>query len=121
MKSRLSISPMLKWIALLVIVLFVSDQQATGQSPTTKKSIPPRDTTPVVNDWEPKTGSVNSVIELRGYRLELTGDTEETTRVLFIQNGVELITRATGSSGITNDEFNGDQTLDVIVPEEATL
>jgi len=118
-------------IVLIAMVLSISNQRVPAQSAVTQNTqsalatdygnLPARDVTPVVNDWEPKTGSINSVIELRGLRLELSNDKEETTRVLFIQNGIELPTRSTGSSGITNDEFGGAQTLDVVVPEEATM
>src|SRR5262245_36181562 len=125
MNSRLVISKVLFCIVLPAIVLSISVLRVAAQSPTQapiiQATISARDVTPIVNDWEPKAGSINSVIELRGLRLELSSDTEETTRIIFIQNGVELITRSNGSSGITNDEFNGAQTLEVIVPEEATM
>jgi hypothetical protein len=130
MNARLLISQML----FCIVVLPILNLQALGQSPTAQTSstdppkiatvpasTPSRDVTPVVNDWEPKTGSIYSVIELRGFRLDLSSDTPETFRVLFVQNGVELLTRSKGGTGITNDEFNGAQTLEVIVPEEATL
>ena len=71
---------------------------------------------PVVNDWHPKTGSINSVIELRGVRLY--PQEIDKAKVFFIQNGLELPVRAGGGSGITNDQHNGPQTLNVIVPEE---
>lgn len=118
-------------VLLLIVTLPIGKTRVCGQSvqttnndsskPLSKPSIQSHDITPVVNDWEPKTASIDSMIELRGLRLDLDEDTDETMKVLFIQNGVELTTRRLGSSGITNDEFNGPQTLDVVVPEEATI
>jgi hypothetical protein len=73
-------------------------------------------TGPLVEGWEPKTGSINSIIELQGYRLY--PDPSKKRQVFFIQNGIELPARASGGSSVTNDEHNGKQSLDVIVPEE---
>jgi hypothetical protein len=70
----------------------------------------------MVESWEPKSGSINSIIELRGYRL-YPGDITK-TKAFFIQNGVEIPARTGGGSGVTNDEHNGAQTFEVIVPEE---
>ena len=118
-------------VLLLIIAVPIASSRVFGQSVQTttndsskslsNPSIPLRDITPVVNDWEPKTASVNSPVELRGFRLDLDEDTDETTKILFIQNGVEVPTSRLGSSGITNDEFNGAQTLEVVVPEQAML
>ena len=72
---------------------------------------------PVVEGWEPKSGSIDSIIYLTGYRLgEWTN-----TKVFFIQNGVELPARTAGGWSTTNNERNGPQALGVIVPEEAVL
>jgi hypothetical protein len=70
---------------------------------------------PVVESWEPKTGSVNSVVELSGYRLYPQEIAK--SKAFFIQNGVELPARTGGGSSVTNDADNGPQTLEVILPE----
>lgn len=80
------------------------------------KDIDPKNAGPVVEDWNPKTGSINSIIELNGYRLD-PGALNK-TKAFFIQNGAELPARTGGGSFITNDEHNGAQSLQVIVPEE---
>lgn len=71
---------------------------------------------PVVEAWEPKTGSVDTVIYLLGYRLYL--DHWDKTKAFFIQNGVEFPARTAGGWVNTNYEHTGPQTLLVIVPEE---
>ena len=71
--------------------------------------------TPVVNECWPLSGSVNSVIELKGFRLG-TGDLES-AKAFFIQNGIEIPARTGGGWSITNDRLNGPQTLEVIIPE----
>ena len=71
---------------------------------------------PVVDECWPHSGSVNSVIELKGFRLE--ADKLETAKVFVIQNGSEIPARTGGSSSVTNDSLNGRQTLEVILPEE---
>lgn len=47
---------------------------------------------PVVEGWEPKAGSIDSIIYLTGYRL---GEWTK-TKAFFIQNGVELPARTAG-------------------------
>lgn len=71
---------------------------------------------PVVEEWNPKIGSINSVIELRGYRLY--PDALDRTTAFFVQNGIELPARTGGGTSITNDADHGAQSLEVIVPEE---
>ena len=71
---------------------------------------------PVVEDFEPKTAAINSVVELRGYRLH--PDVINKAKVFFTQHGVELPARSRGGASITNDQQHGPQTLEVIVPEE---
>ena len=71
---------------------------------------------PVVEEWAPKTGSVDSVIYLSGYRLYPSEWPK--TKAFFIQNGVEFPARTAGGWSITNNEHNVPQTLCVIVPEE---
>ena len=70
---------------------------------------------PLVNGCSPHSGSVNSVIELKGFRLGL--DEFESAKAFFIQNGIEIPARTGGGSSVTNDRLNGPQTLEVIVPE----
>ena len=89
-------------------------QSPSGEGPKNNAS---PDMGPVVNDWQPKTGSINSIIELRGYRLH--PDAVERAKVFFIQNGIEIRTVSSGGTSITNDQLNGAQTLEVIVPENA--
>ena len=74
---------------------------------------------PVVTDCWPKTGSVNSVIELKGFRLG-AGD-KESAKAFIIQNGLEIAARTGGGSSVTNDSLNGAQTLEVILPEEVVV
>jgi hypothetical protein len=71
---------------------------------------------PVVKEWAPKTGSINSIIELQGYRL-YPGALNK-TKSFFIQNGIEIPARTGGGTSVTNDDHNGPQSLEVIVPEE---
>ena len=71
---------------------------------------------PEVSDCEPKTGSIDSVLELQGYRLHPSDP--ERAKAYFLQNGKKYPARTGGGSSITNDEFHGPQTLEVIVPEE---
>ena len=74
---------------------------------------------PVVNDCRPRSGSVNSVIELKGFRLGL--DDVEQAKAFFIQSGIEMLASTKGGSSTTNDRLNGPQTLQVIVPEKAAF
>ena len=71
---------------------------------------------PVVSECSPQSGSVNSVIELKGFRLGPDG--VDRVKAFFIQNGIEIPARTSGGSFVTNDHLNGQQTLEVIVPEE---
>ena len=71
---------------------------------------------PIVNECSPHSGSVNSVIELKGFRLG--PDELETAKAFIIQNGREIPARTGGGSSVTNDRMNGPQTLEVILPEE---
>ena len=71
---------------------------------------------PVVNNCSPDSGSIHSVIYLRGFRLGPDG--VGTAKVIFIQNGIEIPANAGGGFGTTNDRLNGPEGLKVIVPEE---
>jgi hypothetical protein len=75
-----------------------------------------KNTGPVVEAWEPKTASIDSLIYLSGYRLYPGGSNK--SKAFFIQNGVELPVSNRGGSFITNNVHDGPQTLCVIVPEE---
>jgi len=74
---------------------------------------------PVVNDYWPHSGSVNSLIELKGFRLG--SDLIESAKPFVIQNGIEIPARTGGGVGITNNSLNGPQTLTVILPEEVVV
>ena len=52
------------------------------------------DAAPVVEEWEPKTGSVDTVIYLSGYGLYPSDSNK--TKTFFIQNGVEFRAYAAG-------------------------
>src|SRR6185436_11728984 len=71
---------------------------------------------PIVNDCEPCSGSVNSAIYLRGFRLETDG--VGPTKVFFIQNGIEIPAYAGGGFSTSNDRLNGPQGVRVTVPDE---
>lgn len=74
---------------------------------------------PVVEEFSPDKVSGNSVLELRGYRLHPSFP--DKIKAYFLQNGNTHLGRAGGGSSVTNDENNGRQTLEVIVPEEVEL
>ena len=76
-----------------------------------------KDAAPVVEAWDPKTGSVDTVIYLSGYDLH-PGNSNK-TKTFFIQNGVEFPAYAAGGWWTSNNEHNLPQTLSVIVPEAA--
>ena len=76
------------------------------------------DAAPVVEAWDPKTGSIDTVIYLSGYGL-YSSDSNK-TKTLFIQNGVEFRAYAAGGWW-TDDNHNLPQTLGVIVPEKAVF
>lgn len=74
---------------------------------------------PEVTDCIPASGSINSVLELQGYRLNPVDS--DKIKVYFLQNGNKYLANTTGGSGTTNDERHGPQSLDVIVPEGLVL
>lgn len=74
---------------------------------------------PVVNECEPHSGSVNSVIYLRGYRLGPEGIGP--AKVFFIQNGIEISANGGICFFTTNDRLNGQQGVKVTVPDEVVL
>jgi hypothetical protein len=92
----------------------IQGQVKTEDALKTEK-VDPKTAGPIVESWEPTTGSISSVIYLKGYRL-YPGDSDK-AKAFFIQNGVELPTRTTGGWSVTNNEHNGPHTLGVIVPE----
>lgn len=110
-------------ILIFCATLEVSAVEVQGQANTSQVSKPSiveegnrKGAGPVVNAWEPKTGSIDSLIYLSGYRL-YPGEWNK-TKAFFIQNGVELPVRTAGGWSTTNDLHNGPQTVGVIVPEE---
>ncbi len=90
---------------------------APAASPIAAQTNDAKRLAPVLNDCEPHSGSVNSVIELKGFRLG-PDEPESAKKAFFIQNGVEIPARTGGGSSVTNDRLNGAQTLEVSVPEE---
>jgi hypothetical protein len=74
---------------------------------------------PEVNACVPASGSINSVLELQGYRLSPAES--EKIKVYFLQNGSKHPAKTKGGSSTTNDERNGPQGLDVIVPKGLLL
>ncbi|HMF57763.1 MAG TPA: hypothetical protein VK619_15580 [Pyrinomonadaceae bacterium] len=71
---------------------------------------------PLLERCAPRRGAVNSVLELEGYRLSA----EDTSKVkaYFIRGSVKLTARIGGSHYVTNDLRGGEQSLEVIVPED---
>jgi hypothetical protein len=78
----------------------------------------PQTAAPVVDEFEPEKLSITSVLELRGYRLK---PSSKNTKVFFLQNGNTYLAQTGGGSWAPNNENNGRQTLEVIVPEEVVL
>jgi len=73
---------------------------------------------PVINEW-PHSASVNSVIDLKGFRLG--SDEPEAVKTFVIQNGIQIPARNGGGVSITNDRLNGPQTLAVFLPDEVVV
>ena len=109
-------------ILILCAALGVSAGKVQGQAKTADPPKPEitqdanrKNAGPVVESWSPKTGSIDSLIYLSGYRLYPGGGNK--TKAFFIQNGVELPVPSAGGSSITNNLLNGPQSVWVIVPE----
>jgi hypothetical protein len=104
-------------ILFLICTSFVASSIAAQTSTTdaSKGQATPKDA-PVVQECWPHSGSVNSVIELKGLRLGLSE--HEPAKAFVIQNGIEIPARTGGGSSVTNDRQNAQQTLEVILPEE---
>ena len=100
----------LKRLLLLLTCTLLMASAVAAQNSDAKREAP------VVNDCWPHSGSVNSVIELKGFRLG--PDAPESAKAFVIQNGIEIPARTGGGASITNDSLNGSQTLEVILPEE---
>jgi len=115
MHSRVFSLFLILCFVLAMSAIKIEAQEKTSDALKTEKA-DPKTAGPVVETWEPKSGSISSVIYLTGYRL-YPGSSDK-SKTFFIQNGVELSARATGGSSVTNDAHNGPQTLGVIVPEE---
>ena len=95
---------------LFLMCIFVASPIAAQRNATDASKAP------VVYECWPHSGSINSVIELKGLRLGL-GESE-TAEAYVIQNGIEIPARSSGGSSIPNDRQNGQQTLEIILPEE---
>jgi hypothetical protein len=74
---------------------------------------------PEVTGSKPASGSINSILELEGYRLNPTD--ADKTKVYFLQNGNKYPAQTRGGSSTTNNERNGPTSLDVVVPEGLVL
>jgi hypothetical protein len=102
---------------LLICTLWSASSVAAQTNPAKRETV--IDEGPVVTDCWPRSGSINSVIELKGLRLG--SDELESAKAFFIQNGIEIPARTGGGSSVTNDRLNGPQTLEVIVPDQVAL
>src|SRR5258708_35562171 len=69
---------------------------------------------PVVTDCTPKSGSIDSVIELHGFRINRSD--KSNTKVYFLQNGNKYLSDSGGGSGATNDDGHGRQSREIRVP-----
>jgi hypothetical protein len=74
---------------------------------------------PEVNACIPASGSISSVLELQGYRLNPVDP--DKMKVYFLQSGNKYPAKTSGGSATTNNERHGPQGLDVIVPEGLVL
>lgn len=74
---------------------------------------------PEVTGCIPASGSINSVLELQGYRLSPTDS--DKIKVYFLQNGNKYPANTTGGSSTTNNKRHGPQGLNVTVPEGLVL
>jgi hypothetical protein len=93
----------------------IQGQEKTEDALKTER-VDPKTTGPMVETWEPKTGSTNSYIVLSGYRL-YPGDLDK-AKAFFLQNAVEIPARVMGGWSTINNDHNGPQKLKIIVPEE---
>jgi hypothetical protein len=71
---------------------------------------------PEIINCTPAVASVNSVLELEGYRLG--GDDPTRVQVTLWRGSIRYPARTGGSRSVTNDRSGGSQSLEVIVPEE---
>jgi len=90
------------------------NSRPTAQPPATTE----QDLRPEVTRWSPQSVSVNSVLELEGYRL--SADDASKTTAYFIQNGVKYLAKTKGGWSTTNDALHGLQSQDLIVPAGLT-
>lgn len=81
-----------------------------SQARVSRESHPPE-----VISCTPNIGSVDSVLQLTGYRLVVDNPNDE--KIFFIQGGKSYKTWSGGSHFVTNDLQGGQQELDVNVPE----
>lgn len=89
-------------------ILFVSLASAFAQENQTQG--------PEITSYTPQIVSVNSVVELEGFRL-LSPTDEANVSAYFVQNGNRLIAKTIGGWSTTNNERHGPQSREVIVPD----
>lgn len=92
----------------LLCGLSVTIQSQSGVSQ--QQGLPPE-----VISCTPNIASVDSVLELTGYRLVVDDPNDE--KIFFIQGGKSYKSWSGGSTSVTNDSQGGQQELDVNVPE----
>ena len=80
------------------------------QNPTTS----PQAQGPEITSYTPQLVSVNSVVELEGVRLSATDESK--VKAYFIQNGNRFPAKTIEGWSTTNNQANGPQSRDVIVP-----
>jgi hypothetical protein len=102
--------------ALAAFIFLATNTQAQTEPATTEADRNATSLAPVVESWEPKTGSVHSIIKLSGFRLYPFQYGK--VKAFVIQNGVDIPARTGGGQSVTNNENNGPQKLEVILPEE---
>ncbi len=104
---------------LRILLLLICTSLVLSPAVAQTKAVKGQNEAPVVNEYRPQSGSVYSLIELKGLRLE--SDDVDSTKVIFIQNGIEIPARTDGGSWVTNDRLNGMQAVKVIVPEDVVF
>src|SRR5438874_1755659 len=107
---------------LMSVVVGVAVVTAMGQENSGPTAQTPakteQDLRPEVTQWSPQSVSVNSVLELEGYRL--SADDASKATAYFIQNGVKYLAKTEGGWSTTNDALHGLQSRALIVPAGLT-
>ena len=105
-------------VSLVVFLLFLSLTASAQESvPVTTQQSATRDQNPgpEVTKWSPQNVSVNSELQLEGYRL--SADDASKATAYFIQNRVKFNAKTKGGWSTVNDALHGLQSQGVIVPE----